>query len=384
MSEPPATPVRLACCITELDPGGAERAFVRIVTGLDRTQFEPHVFCLGPRGPLADELEQHSIPVHCFGATHWWHVGVFWRLTRALQRLQPDILQTFLYHANITGRIAGRLAGVPRIVAGIRVAERRGRLRAVIDRLTSRLVDVHVCVSRDVARFSIEEGGLPAERVLVIPNGVDCEERATAKPADLAEFGIPPGALVVLFAGRLDEQKNPALLVTAFGGVLREVSSAHLLIVGTGPLENELRSHLASAPELTGTVHLAGFREDLPRLMRAATVFALPSRWEGMPNVVLEAMAAGLPVVSTDVEGVRELLSEGPSGVVVPPEDSRLLERELVRLLMHPEMRQNFGRNSQHIVKQRFTWESVIANYAELYLNLLQNRVSMSQSGQAE
>ena len=115
----------MAFCITDLDPGGAERALVQLVTRLDRSRWQPSVICLAPRGMLADELEQAEVPVTCLGARHSRNVGMVGRLFHQLRESKPALLQTFLFHANIAGRIAGRLARVPKIVSGIRVAERR-------------------------------------------------------------------------------------------------------------------------------------------------------------------------------------------------------------------------------------------------------------------
>jgi hypothetical protein len=152
-------PIRIAFCITELDPGGAERALVELVTRLDPAQFEPAVFCLGPRGALAVDLERANIPVMCLGATRARDVWILFRLRKALRAFRPVILQTWLHHANILGRIAGRLARVPIIVSGIRVAEQRSAWRLRMDRLTQSLVDAHICVSQDVAAFSKSKGG---------------------------------------------------------------------------------------------------------------------------------------------------------------------------------------------------------------------------------
>ncbi|MCA9116639.1 MAG: glycosyltransferase [Planctomycetaceae bacterium] len=371
MQSPSDAPIRLAFCITELDPGGAERAFVQIVTGLDRTCWEPHVFCLGPRGDLAIPLEAAGIPVRCFGVRRWWQLGRLWQLVRELRALRPALLQTFLYHANIVGRVCGRLAGVPHMVAGIRVAERRSRFRIWLDRITSGTVEAHVCVSQAVARFSIEEGGLPADRVVVIPNGVAADIYAEAAPADLSEFGFAGNELVVLSVGRLDPQKNPQLLLRAFRQVRQQVPAARLLLVGAGGLERELQAIIQNDPLLAGSVHLCGFRADVPRLMRAADVFVLSSRWEGMPNVVLEAMAAGLPAVATDVEGVAELLGESAGGLIVPSDDTDVLATGLIRLLASGEERTVMSQNMQHAVKERFTWEAVVSAYEGLYRRIL-------------
>jgi glycosyltransferase involved in cell wall biosynthesis len=365
-----ANPIRLAFCITELDPGGAERALIELVTRLDRRTVEPRVFCLAEAGPLAVDLARADIPVECLGVRRKWDLAVIARLARRLKRFRPALLQTYLFHANIAGRIAGRLAGVPRIVSGIRVAEHRRRWYLHLDRLTAGLVDRHVCVSRGVADFSIDRGGLRPDAVTVIPNGVDARRYAEAAPADLTPWGIPPGSRTVLAVGRLDPQKAPFVLLEAAVGLLRDFDDLHVLYVGDGPLASELQARIAES-EWHGRIHLAGRRTDVPELMRAAYCLAHPSLWEGMSNAVLEAMAAGLPVVASRVEGSDELLDDGRTGLLVEPNSAAALQSALARLLSDPQQAAALGQAAQRKVEREFTWSATVAQYEELYADLI-------------
>ncbi len=366
-----ASPVRVALCITELNPGGAERAFVQLALGMSRADWTPSVYCIGPRGALAEELEREGVPVACYGASGVRHLPrVLRRLTTDLRAFRPAILQTWLYHANLAGRIAGHRAGVPIVVSGIRVAERRSRWRLRFDRWTSGWVNRHVCVSQAVADFSIREGGLPADRVVVIPNGVDVERFSTAPPVGPESLGVPPQSPTVLFAGRLDPQKDPLLFVEMAARVARLRPEARFLIAGDGPL----RSAVARQVEMQGlteTVRLLGRRADVASLMRSAACLALCSRWEGMPNVVLEAMAAGIPVVATDVEGVRELVLPNQTGLIVPPNNVEELTAAVLLVLSDPESATALGRCAQDIACERFTWFRFISSHVDLYRALL-------------
>ena len=357
------TPLPLSFCITDLDPGGAERALVQIVTRLPRT-WAPHVYCLMRRGELADDLEAAGVPVTCFDVRSRANVGVVWRLSRALRKQKPAILQTFLYHANLVGRFAGRLAGVPKIVSGIRVAERRSRWRLRLDRWTERLVDRHVCVSPAVSEFSINSG-LSREKIEVIPNGVDFEKFATAKPADLAEFGIARDADVILCVARLDPQKGVDVLIDAFATLAAQFPKAELLLVGDGPSRSAL-SEQAARSGVGPRVHFTGYRRDTPGLYRAAKVFVLPSRWEGMPNAVLEAMAAGCPVVATRVEG-----TEGLRCVWLADVNSAVELAAWIKVaLSEPGLADQLASQSQAFVRDELTWERVIGLYDHLYREL--------------
>jgi glycosyltransferase involved in cell wall biosynthesis len=369
-------PVRLAFCITELDAGGAERALSQLVLGLDRTAWEPKVFCLGPPGPFAGVLQDDGVSVRCFDAVHQWDAPrVLWQLRRELSAWRPQLLQTFLFHANILGRLAGRRAGVPRIVCGQRVAERRTSWHGRLDRWTDRWVDRHVCVSQGVAEFCEHVVGLPREKLHVIPNGIEYERFATASPIDWTELGLPRDAQVVLCIGRLEPQKGIDDLLTAWADVVPAHPSAHLVIVGDGPDRATLERQ-AEGLALRARVHFLGRRDDVPRFLQGAVGLALPSRWEGMPNVVLEAMAAAKPVVATQVEGTAELVVPERTGWLVPVSHPPALASALRELLNHPERATNFGVEAQRLSKSQFAADKIVAAYDRLYRELLQLPVS--------
>lgn len=361
---------RIAFCITELNDGGAERAFVRLVTGLERSEWLPAVITL-QGGPLADELRAAGVPVTALGLSR---TGQALRglklLTGALREFRPAILQTWLYHANLLGRIAAWRAGVPHVVAGIRVAEHRSRWRLRLDRWTARLVDRHVCVSEGVAQFMHLHGGLPRNALTVIPNGVDFARYADAKPVDLTSLGIPPLSPTVLFAGRMDPQKRPFLFLTAAERLVQALPNAHFLMVGDGPLRAEVDNWICSR-NLGGRIHLLGWRNDLPSLFKSAACFVLTSRWEGMANVLLEAMAAGTPVVATDVEGVRELVTPGSTGLLVDPDSPTSLIDAIADVMRNPEAAAHRARAAQTYVQQNFTLDRVALSYANLYREII-------------
>jgi len=371
-----ASPIRIAFCITDLDPGGAERALVHVVTRLDRRQWDPVVYCLSGPGALVRDLELASVPVVCLGATRndglFRRLGTIWRLSRELRALtpRPRLLQSFLFHANLAGRIAGRLARIERIVAGLRVAEQRATWHLWLDWLTNWMVDLNVCVSQSVADFSLSTGGLRSEKLRVIPNGVDYDSFANSQPADLTSLGIANDSPVIVTIGRLDEQKGHRFLIEAFPAILKSHPQARLVIVGEGPLEADLRRQSLQLG-LTNCVCFAGWRNDVSAVLKAGRCLVLSSLWEGMPNVVLEAMAAGIPVVATDVEGVRELIEPNRSGVVVPPASAEALASAVCRLLDDPNFGSELSATAQQLVRERFTIENMSRYWSETYNKLL-------------
>jgi glycosyltransferase involved in cell wall biosynthesis len=362
-------PTPIALCITDLDPGGAERALVQVVTRLDRTEWDPGVYCLGPRGELADVLESAGIETHCLNATRR-DIFVVTRLAKLLKRRRPALLQTFLFHANIAGRLAAVIARVPIVVSGIRVAEREKRWHLTLERRTKRLVTHHVCVSEAVADFTRAALELDDEAVSVIPNGVDATAVAGAPRADLTQFGIPGGSRTLLFVGRLHPQKGVSVLLDAFQLIANQASDVHLLIVGRGPLEGFVRESVRTH-SLDSRIHLLGRRDDVPSLMRSATALVLPSLWEGMPNVVLEAMAAHLPVIASAVDGTVELIDEDNTGWLCKPGSASSLATTILNVLDLSDLASGFADTAQDMIRKRFTWIAVTDEYNHLWRSLL-------------
>ena len=270
------------------------------------------------------------------------------------------------------GRLAGRLANVPIIVSGIRVAERRSRWRLWAERITERWVQAHVCVSRDVANYSIEKGRLNPARVHVIPNGVDADRFASANPVDLSALGIAKDSKLILVVGRLDPQKDPLWLLDVFPKIQTHLADVHLAYVGRGPLQSRLVEEIEQR-HLIPFVHVLGWRADVPELLKAADVLVLASRWEGMPNVVLEAFAAGTPVVTTAVEGIAELVAHRRTGLIVSDRNSEELANLIMEVLTSAPLARTLSQSAQGIVAERFTWNANCGAYQKLYENLLAN-----------
>lgn len=371
-------PRPIAFCITELDPGGAERAMARLVRSLHRERWSPHVFCLGPDTPLAGEIRSANVPVTCLDVRRRFDVGVVWRLKRQLRNFRPALIQSFLFHANIVSRLAAPLAGVPIVVSGIRVADREHPWHIAIERATRGLVTHHVCVSEGVARFARDRMRIALERTTVIPNAIDVEAYQHVPAVDFSTLGLPPGARVLVNVGRLSPQKGQDVLLAALGKLVPSFPDLHLVIAGEGPLESGLRQQ-ARQLQIEDRVHLIGRSRDVPSLLRGASAFVLTSRWEGMPNVVLEAMAAGCPVVSTAAEGIPELLGNDEFGLRVPIDSVPELVSAIGRVLTDRDAAADRTRSAVEHLRQQFSVAAITAQYERLYSSLIECN---SQQGQ--
>jgi glycosyltransferase involved in cell wall biosynthesis len=263
------------------------------------------------------------------------------------------------------------MAGRPWVVGGLRVAERQRRWHLALDRLTSPLATGSVCVSEGVSRFSVEVGGLNSDRLVVIPNGVDPARFDRASVADRASLGVPADAFLALYVGRLDPQKGLSVLLEAAPKVAEAHRDWHLVLAGDGPEREALKKVTAADPTLHERVHWLGRRDDVPALLKAADLLVLPSLWEGMPNVVLEAMAARLPVVGTSVEGTEDLVIPGQTGWLVPPGDPGMLASVLLEAASDRERLRRFGEAARGRVEAEFTPLRVVKAYERLWAGVL-------------
>lgn len=366
--------IRVALATTELAVGGAERCLANLAARMDREKFEPVVYSLAPppeasRAELLDLLQQHHVDVRFVDArSARQFLSATGRLTAMLRQQAPHVLQTFLFHANVVGTIAGRRAGVPAIVTGCRVADPR-RWRAAVERCLVGRIDRIVCVSQSVAEHQRTWARLPAEKLFVIPNGID-SGASQIQPADLAPLGIGPERRVIVFVGRLHQQKGVDWLLDLAPELLAALPEHDLLLVGDGPLR-PLAEQLAASPVADGRVHVAGHRPDVPAILRRCDLLVLPSRWEGLPNAVLEAMAAGLPVVATRVEGIAELLGDALDAQTVAGLDRESFVHRVIALASDSRVARATGAANQQRVREHFTLETMVRRYESLYTTLV-------------
>ncbi len=367
----PSSPVPIALVITDLDRGGAERALCSLAKGLDREAFAPTVVCLGTEGELASELRSAGLPVANLNANPRKPVRGVAALARALRDFKPLLVQSFLFHANVAARIAANFAGKPWVLGGTRVAERGKPWHLLLEKLSAGLCCGSVCVSEGVWRFMRFEGRWPSERLTVIPNGIEPSAYDQAIPLDRTELGVGEDCFLLLFVGRLDLQKGVHDLLTAFESLARSRDDCRLLIVGAGPLEQELNDRVAGSQFLGEQVVFLGKRGDVPSLLRTADVLVLPSLWEGMPNVVLEAMAAGLAVVSTKIEGSDELVVPGQTGWLSPPGDPESLAKAMIEAASDRDRCKSFGSAGRLRIGEKFSLSRTILAYQSLWAGVL-------------
>jgi glycosyltransferase involved in cell wall biosynthesis len=362
---------KVALVITDLDVGGAERALTALATRLSPSRWRVGVFCLSGPGPLAEVIRSAGLPCECLDVGRRNPIRAIARLASSLRRFGPDLVQSYLFHANLAARLAAPWAGWPKVLGGIRVAERQKHWHLTLDRWTSRFCAGEVCVSRGVLAFSRDVGRLDPSRLTVIPNGIDPAPYDLAEPVGRTTIGVPDDAHLALCVGRLDPQKGLPDLLDAAERVIARRPDWHLALAGDGPERAWLLEAIEGRTLLRDHVHWLGRRDDVPGLLRTADVLVQASHWEGMPNAVLEAMAARRAVVGTSVEGTEDLVVPGETGWLVPPRDPPALAQALDEAAADPDRCRRHGEAGRLRVEREFSLDAVVAAYERLWAAVL-------------
>jgi sugar transferase (PEP-CTERM/EpsH1 system associated) len=367
-AENAAPRVRIVQVIPSLRMGGLENVAVRLVEHL--TDFaDQAVVTPGGTGPLAKRVAA-GVPVFPMGETHRPDKWNAVRMARLFRQLRPDIVHTRNWTC-IDAIIGARLAGVRVVIHGEHGREAgdpdgRNARRRQVRRLLSPFVTEFVTVSRDLARWLVEEVRVPARKVSTIYNGVDTRRYAGGDRAHARQtLGIPVDWTVAGTVGRLDPVKDQACLIRAFARAAGEAKRI-LVIAGDGPCREELAA-LIKELAIGDRVRLLGERNDIPLILRALDVFVLSSIGEGISNAILEAMAAGLPVIATRVGGNVELVRDALTGRLIEPRRPEALAEALGAYFGDPELARAHGAAGRERVATDFGLDRMLADYMSLY-----------------
>ena len=323
-----------------------------------------------------------DFPVHNFQAYErdvgflrqgWLLINGLWRLWIMLVRERFDVVETFTHDSNLLGLPLAWLAGVP-----VRIATHRGKIEAFPrwrQVLHSVLINIGIAqtliaVSEQTREQAVEEG-IWESRITVIPNGVKpLDTSLVNRTAVRKELGLIEGDIFLLSIGRLTYQKGHEFLVQAMSNVVSRFPNARVGICGDGPLRSQLQTQIIESG-LSNHVKLLGAWEDVSPLLASAEIFILPSRWEGLSRALMEAMAAGLPVIATQVDGIKGLITDGVNGLLVPSEKAEALGNSILQFIDNAEMRKRIAAAGQAHVLQVHSVEDMCRKYYDLILGFL-------------
>lgn len=365
-------PLNILRIITWLPVGGIERRIATVLPVLKERGHNVEVVCLREYGALAGELQEKGVPVELIPLKSRLHPAGLLKLARYIRDRQFDIVHSHMYRSNVPATISAKFARFKGVllaqIHNIDTWETRRQL--LMDRFLSRWRDGIIAVSEEVRHEIIQRLRVPPEKCFVIYNGIEIEKYRDAKPEKgLREsLGILPDDYVVIMVARMVEQKNHKIVIASAPEIINSVPRVKFLFVGDGRLRRELQEQVREKG-LDKYFIFTGTRTDIPQLLKISDVFILPSFKEGFSNAIVEAMAAGLPVIASKVGGNPEAVIDGTTGFLVSPDDSSALAKLIIRLANEPELRQKIASAS---IKQaeKFSISEMVKRTEELYYRL--------------
>jgi glycosyltransferase involved in cell wall biosynthesis len=361
---------RLMIITHDLALGGLQQVIVNILRTINRDVFDPSVLCLRALGDYVPEIEELGIKVHLLtqkrdGVDYF----AFLKVARILRREKISVIHTHNTQPFIDGVIGGLLAGVKTMVHTDHARDFPDKRRYMFaEWFLSHFVYKVVAVSEHTAKNLIKYEKISPRKIAVIPNGIDGSKYAISidKDKKRAELGITNKGPIIGIGVRLCEQKGITYLLQAMPGIIEKFPDCTLVIAGKGPLEADLENE-ANALGITGNVKFVGMRLDMPELLKLFDVYVLPSLWEGLPLVLLEAMVAGCPIVATDVGGVVTIIRHEVSGLLVKTKNFAEIRDAVDKLLSSVQLRRDFVRNARGLFEQEFDAKIMTSRYEDLY-----------------
>lgn len=358
--------------VENLNRGGLERVVIDLIQAQLDLGYRCQVVCLFERGSLAGEVLERGIPVLACGKRRGLDVGAVLRARRFIRGHGTDVLHTHnmaAHYHGIAATIGLKLRRRINTRHGMGFLGKPGRRDWLYAR-TLPATDAVVTVCEAARRDLLARGIGPAEKLVVVPNGIRVDRFAAASEQSRARLvellGVPTHTRLVGFVGRLNWAKDPATLIRAFAEVCKRLSDVMLVIVGDGQLREELLD-VAQSEGVTDRVRFMGDRSDVSELLPGMSLFALSSLTEGYSIALLEACAAGLPIVATAVGGNAEIVRDGINGRIVAPSDCAALATAMHELLADPQRAQRMGHAGREWVLQRGSFRAMAADYAEIY-----------------
>lgn len=358
--------LRVCFLSNSMGVGGTDRQILYIAEALRNRGHEIKIISLRPPREMGRTAERQGLNYESLQITGSIpHLGSISQLWSAIREFEPDVLCCFLYHANILGRIIGTAQRVPVITTSLRNEALGGWTRKYVMRWTEGLDNVVTTNSRTVTHSLVRRGVVSENGIQTIHNAIDVDAFRADEGVNREQLEVDEDTFLWITVGRLNEQKDHETLLHAMA---LTGDSQEALIVGDGE-KRKMLTELARDLGISNQIHFLGERHDVPALLATADAFVLSSAWEGLPNVVMEALAAELPVVSTDIGGVAELVEDGKSGLIVSPGDSTALAEAMDELVAFSKQeRREMGECGREHMQSAFSIETIAAEWEELFL----------------
>lgn len=358
--------IKIIHIIPTLDFGGAERLVIDIIKNLDQEKFIVKLICLKRFDTLGLELKNYGVPLILLEQKHGISFISLIKLIKILKQERPDIVHTHLFGADFYGSIAARLAGVKYLVStehNLNYSE--GFIKKIIKIFISKLFNNIIAVSEAVKKYVIKNYYIKAEKLLVIHNGVEVNKffRSQNKLS-----GIKNNQKIIIGSiGRLTKQKGFEYLIEAMGKLSNQ--NVECLIAGDGELKSQLQKKVEKL-RLENKVKLLGWQKDIKSFLNKIDIFVLPSLWEGFGIAILEAGLVGLPVIASNVDGIKEIIEDKKDGLLIKPADSNELAQKIEYLLEHREFGDELAVKLLTKINNNFIIQKIVVQYEQCYNNL--------------
>jgi len=370
--------IRILQALTTGDLGGTELMVLQLVSGLNRSFFTSEVSCLDGPGPVSNCFQEINVPVYDVSGSGGV-IGAMWRLFRLVRQKEFDIIHLYGFRMSLIGRlVACTIRPRPIVIHGIRglhvtegeeIRTLKTKAAIAIERIAAWLIDVYIANSHGAVRF-LTSKGIPQLKCFVIPNGIDISEWNGRRVRRVPE--VPEIICVANFRPR----KRHCDLVEALAVLQGKGMRLRCILLGDGSTRREVE-YLVRERHLMNVVEFLGKREpqEVKNLLREGDIFVLPSLWEGLPRSVMEAMAAGLPVIGTDVNGISELVVHGETGFLVPPKEPAALAGRIEKLVNDTDLRRRMGEIGRLRITREFSLAKMVRSYEHVYKDLVQRKL---------
>ena len=363
--------------------GGVQQQLLSLLKAYNREWFHPIFCCLGPKEEMGKEIERTGIEFIPLNKLRYnrFSPGIVLELYRLMKKKQIHVVRTHRYRSNLYGRLAAFLAGVPVIIASVHDNYRTDKRlkRIIMNRILSKITDKIVAVSEDVKKDILRYDSIDPSKIEVIPNGIDVErfnpERNTTDIRK--EFSLEEDDIVIGFIGRIVPAKGLEYLLNALPYLKEEFKNIKLLIVGEGSLVEELKER-AKKNNIFDNILFTGRRRDIPEILASINIFVMPSIAEGLPNALLEAMAMGKPIVTTEVGGIPEIVKNGFNGLLVPPRDTVSLSKAIKELISNDQLATKMGQAARDLVRDNLSIKAIAQKWQSIYLSILKEKGLMN------
>lgn len=372
-------PINLLYIIESLNNGGAEVLTIRLTERIDRKRFNPMICSLSDQGPLRDILEEKNITYFTLGKKEGKDFGLPSRIRKLLKAKQIDIVHTHnqgpLLYTFLATRFLKHVVLIHTEHINLKMELSYSTRHMIFHWILLRFINGFISIAQHLSDHFVKNYNLSKNKIITIPNGIDVAKFEFIQRTQTLkeELGFPEDTIIIGNISALREQKDHKTLISSMEIVKKQLPEAKLVIAGGGVLEKTLKQFVREK-DLEEHVVFLGYRSDVANLLSGFDIFALSSLYEGLPLCLLEAMAAGLPVVATDVVGSNELIDNKYDGILIRAKDPDALGRALIELISDDKLRKKLGANGKNTVKHRYDFDKSVKNYENFYEDRLNLR----------